>query len=53
MIEAEDGLDDLQGREVRMVKAQRGDTLSRILTRMGAETWQARAITDAARTAPA
>ena len=32
-------------REVRVVKAQRGDTLARILLRLGAETWQARAMT--------
>jgi murein DD-endopeptidase MepM/ murein hydrolase activator NlpD len=36
---------------VRVVKAQRGDTLPRILQRMGAETWQARAMSDAARNA--
>ncbi len=34
-----------------MVKAVRGDTLARILLRLGAETWQARAMTDAARNA--
>ena len=33
------------------IKAQRGDTLARILLRLGAETWQARAMTDAARNA--
>ena len=44
-------VDDLEGREVRVVKAQRGDTLARILQRMGAETWQARAMSDAARSA--
>ena len=48
---AEDAIDDLEGREVRVVKAQRGDTLARILLRLGAETWQARAMTDAARSA--
>jgi murein DD-endopeptidase MepM/ murein hydrolase activator NlpD len=51
VFEREDTIDDLQGREVRVVKAQRGDTLTRILQRMGAETWQARAMSDAARNA--
>jgi murein DD-endopeptidase MepM/ murein hydrolase activator NlpD len=51
VIESEDPGDDLAGREVRVVKAQRGDTLARVLLRLGAETWQARAMTDAARTA--
>ena len=51
VFEAEDAVDDLEGREVRVVKAQRGDTLVRILQRMGAETWQARAMSDAARNA--
>ena len=49
VFESEDAIDDLEGREVRVVKAQRGDTLTRILQRMGAETWQARAMNDAAR----
>jgi murein DD-endopeptidase MepM/ murein hydrolase activator NlpD len=49
VFEREDAIDDLEGREVRVVKAQRGDTLTRILQRMGAETWQARAMNDAAR----
>jgi len=47
----EDPADDLAGREVRVIKAQRGDTLARTLLRLGAETWQARAMTDAARNA--
>jgi murein DD-endopeptidase MepM/ murein hydrolase activator NlpD len=51
VLEAEDPTDDLAGREVRVVKAQRGDTLARLLLRLGAETWQARAMTDAARNA--
>jgi murein DD-endopeptidase MepM/ murein hydrolase activator NlpD len=51
VLEAEDPTDDLAGREVRVVKAQRGDTLARILLRLGAETWQARAMTDASRNA--
>src|SRR5262245_9616786 len=36
-------------REVAPVKAQRGDTLSRILARLGAQTWQVRAMLDAMR----
>ena len=51
ILEAEDPTDDLAGREVRVVKAQRGDSLGRVLLRQGAETWQARAMTDAARNA--
>ena len=51
VFETEESVDDLEGREVRVVKAQRGDTLARILQRMGAETWQARAMSDAARSA--
>jgi murein DD-endopeptidase MepM/ murein hydrolase activator NlpD len=50
VFESEDG-DDIAGREVRVVRAQRGDTLVRILARMGAEAWQARAMSDAARNA--
>jgi murein DD-endopeptidase MepM/ murein hydrolase activator NlpD len=49
--ERDDAIDDLEGREVRVARAQRGDTLTRILQRMGAETWQARAMSDAARNA--
>ena len=45
--ESDDG-DDGDGREVR-VRPQKGETLIRILARMGAETWQARAMTEAAR----
>jgi murein DD-endopeptidase MepM/ murein hydrolase activator NlpD len=51
VLETEDPADDLAGREVRVIKAQRGDTLARILLRLGAETWQTRAMTDAARNA--
>jgi len=51
VFETEDAIDDLEGREVRVVKAQRGDTLPRILLRLSAETWQARAMSDAARSA--
>jgi len=51
VFETDDALEDLEGREVRVVTAQRGDTLVRVLMRMGAETWQARAMSDAARNA--
>jgi murein DD-endopeptidase MepM/ murein hydrolase activator NlpD len=50
VFEAEDTGEDLEGREVRVVRAQKGDTLSRIVLRLGAEPWQARAIADAAKT---
>ena len=41
---------DEEGREQRVVKFQKGDSLPRILQRMGAEPWQARAMAEAART---
>lgn len=40
---------DLEGREVRSVRVGRGDTLAKILQRMGADTWQARSMADAAK----
>jgi murein DD-endopeptidase MepM/ murein hydrolase activator NlpD len=49
VIESEDAVDDVEGSEVRVVRVQRGDTLTRILTRMGAEAWQAKAMAEAAR----
>jgi murein DD-endopeptidase MepM/ murein hydrolase activator NlpD len=48
VFESDDIPDDLEAREVRVVKVVRGDTLVRILTHLGAETWQARAMVDAA-----
>ncbi|MEV8836701.1 hypothetical protein AB0028_25385, partial [Klebsiella pneumoniae] len=42
--DSDDGLDE-EGREVRIVKIQRSDTISRVLSRLGAEPWQARAMT--------
>lgn len=48
MLETDEPIDE-EGRELRVVKVQRGDTLPRILARLGAEPWQARAMTDAAR----
>jgi murein DD-endopeptidase MepM/ murein hydrolase activator NlpD len=44
-----DDAEDPEAREVR-IKAQKGDSLPRILVKLGAEAWQARAMTDAART---
>jgi murein DD-endopeptidase MepM/ murein hydrolase activator NlpD len=49
VFETDDIPDDLEAREVRVVKVARGDTLVRILTHLGAETWEARAMVDAAR----
>jgi murein DD-endopeptidase MepM/ murein hydrolase activator NlpD len=51
LYETEDTADDSEGREVRVIKAQRGDTLARVLTRLGAEAWQVKAMSDAARNA--
>ena len=51
VFESEDATDDIEGREVKLIKAQRGDTLARVLARLGAEPWQARAMSDAARKA--
>ena len=49
--EPDDAVDDIEGREVKVIKAQRGDTLARVLARLGAEPWQVRAMSDAARSA--
>jgi murein DD-endopeptidase MepM/ murein hydrolase activator NlpD len=49
VIETEDSLDDIEGREVRIVHTQRGDTLARVFSKLGAESWQSRAMADAAR----
>jgi murein DD-endopeptidase MepM/ murein hydrolase activator NlpD len=51
IFESDDAGDDIEGREVRVVRAQQGDTMARILARLGAEPWQARAMADAAHTA--
>jgi uncharacterized caspase-like protein len=51
VIETGDPVDDIEGREVRVVRTQRGDTVSSVLLKMGAETWRARAMADAARSA--
>ena len=44
----DDSIADLEGREARVVKVGRGDTLKRILKRAGADNWQARAMIEAA-----
>jgi murein DD-endopeptidase MepM/ murein hydrolase activator NlpD len=41
--------DDSGVREIAPLKVQRGDTLPRILTRLGAQAWQSRAMLDATR----
>ena len=38
--ENDDALDDLEAREVRVFKAARGDTLTRILSKLNNESWQ-------------
>ncbi len=47
--DSDDASDDLERREVRVVKAARGDTLVKILTKAGSDTWQARAMTEVAK----
>ena len=47
--EAEDTLADLEGRQTLVVKVGDNDTLTKILTRAGADTWQARGMIEAAR----
>ena len=49
VIEADDGVDDFDEREVRIVRVAKGDTLKTILTRLGAEAWQTNAMTEAAK----
>lgn len=47
-IEQDEGDDDLEGSEVRVVRVARGDSLARILQRLGAAPWQVRAMLEAA-----
>lgn len=47
--EEEEVADDFPGRSLPPIKIQRGDTLARILARLGAQSWQVRAMIDAAR----
>jgi murein DD-endopeptidase MepM/ murein hydrolase activator NlpD len=48
-IEPEEAGDDIEGREVRRIKAARGDTLVKVLQAAGAESWLARSMVEAAR----
>src|SRR5262249_54304575 len=41
--------DDGSGREAPAIKVQRGDTLARILAKLGAQAWQVRAMVEATR----
>lgn len=47
--EEEDTLADLEGRETQVVRVGEGDTLRKILGRVGADSWQARGMIEAAR----
>jgi murein DD-endopeptidase MepM/ murein hydrolase activator NlpD len=47
--EQEEAADDFPGRIVPPIRMQRGDTLARILARLGAQSWQVRTMLDAAR----
>ncbi len=47
--DGDEPVDDLERREVRVIKATRGDTLSKVLARTGAETWLARSMVEAAK----
>jgi murein DD-endopeptidase MepM/ murein hydrolase activator NlpD len=47
--DAEDTLADLEGREPQVVEVGEGDTLRKILTRAGADSWQVRGMIEAAR----
>ncbi len=49
VLDPEEPTDDTGDREVPPIKVQRGDTLARILTKLGAQTWQARSMIEAAR----
>jgi murein DD-endopeptidase MepM/ murein hydrolase activator NlpD len=49
VIEAEEFAEDGEARDVRIYRVTRGDTLTRLITRAGGETWQARAMVEAAR----
>jgi murein DD-endopeptidase MepM/ murein hydrolase activator NlpD len=45
----EDTLADLEGRETQVVRVGQGDTLRKILARVGADSWQVRGMIEAAR----
>lgn len=48
--EQDDGSADISGRELRVLRVARGDTLSKILAKLGTEAWQIRAMLDAGKT---
>jgi murein DD-endopeptidase MepM/ murein hydrolase activator NlpD len=50
VFEQEEPADGIAARELPPVKVQRGDTLPRILARLGASSWQVRAMIQASRT---
>ena len=45
----EEAAEEFPGRAVPAIKVQRGDTLARILARLGAQSWQVRAMLEASR----
>lgn len=47
--DADDAQEDLEEAEVRVIRVARGDSLARILQRLGAERWQINAMLQAAR----
>lgn len=47
--DSDDATDDLERSEVRVVKAARGDTLVKLLTKAGSDIWQARAMAETAK----
>ncbi|MBX9590059.1 MAG: M23 family metallopeptidase [Hyphomonadaceae bacterium] len=47
--EPEEAADDFPGKVVPPIKVQRGDTLARVLARLGAQSWQVRAMLEATR----
>ena len=47
--EQEEHADDFPGRVVPPIRIQRGDTLARVLARLGAQSWQVRSMIEAAR----
>ena len=49
MVEDEDTLADLEGRETQVVRVGEGETLRKILQRAGADTWTARGMIESAR----
>lgn len=49
IVEPDDAADDLEGREVRVVKASERDTLAKILIASGADSWQAREMIEPAK----